>query len=246
MASFTGWIPSSPYGGQGPLISSVDHYDVYFRGEASGWELQAWLKARPLAGNLDLGREVARRVQAITVAPSNRAKIESSMRKVRQLGLDKLKQGNRLSTEVKLGPGGIRTIEFYVQYLQVRHGQALPELISGNTLTVLGRLYRYRLLSPNYHDLLSKSYVFLRRIEHVLQLQGLQQRHELPASPVELEKLAKRMGFEERLGQSASVQFRARYRQHMLTLLELSGTLFGYETNKPSEPMSGGAPQENR
>jgi glutamine synthetase adenylyltransferase len=141
---------------------------------------------------------------------------------------------NRLSTEVKLGPGGIRTIEFYVQYLQVLHGQALPELISGNTLSVLGRLYRYRLLSPNYHDLLSKSYVFLRRIEHVLQLQGLQQRHELPASPVELEKLAKRMGFEERLGQSASTQFRARYRQHMLTLLELSGSLFGYETNLPA------------
>ncbi|MDB5106151.1 MAG: glutamate-ammonia ligase adenylyltransferase [Fibrobacteres bacterium] len=224
-----------PYGGQGQLIGSLGHYDAYFRGEASGWELQAWLKARPVAGNLDMGRDVVRRVQAVTLDPANREKIETSMRKVRQLGLDKLKQENRLSTEVKLGPGGIRTIEFYVQYLQVLHGRAIPELISGNTLTVLGRLYRYRLLSPNYHDLLSKSYVFLRRIEHVLQLQGLQQRHELPASSEELEKLAKRMGFEERLGQSASAQFRARYRQHMLTLLELSGTLFGYETNLPAD-----------
>jgi glutamate-ammonia-ligase adenylyltransferase len=232
-----------PYGGQGPLISSMGHYDAYFRSEASGWELQAWLKARPIAGNLDMGREVARRVQAIAVAPANREKIETSMRKVRQLGLDKLKTENRLSSEVKSGPGGIRTIEFYVQYLQILHGQALPELISGNTLAVLGRLYRYRLLTPNYHELLSKSYVFLRRIEHALQLQGLQQRHELPASPEELEKLAKRMGFEERLGQSASSQFRARYRQHMLTLLELSGTLFGYETNLPS---ASGGPQENR
>jgi [glutamine synthetase] adenylyltransferase / [glutamine synthetase]-adenylyl-L-tyrosine phosphorylase len=232
-----------PYGGQGPLISSLGQCDAYFRSEASGWELQAWLKARPIAGNLELGREVARRVQAIAVDPANRAKIESSMRKVRQLGLDKLKSENRLSTEVKLGPGGIRTIEFYVQYLQILHGQALPELISGNTLAVLGRLYRYRLLTPNYHELLSKSYVFLRRIEHALQLQGLQQRHELPASPEELEKLAKRMGFEERLGQSASSQFRARYRQHMLTLLEISGTLFGYETNLPS---ASDGPQENR
>lgn len=232
-----------PYGGQGPLLSSLAQCDAYFGSEASGWELQAWLKARPVAGNLEMGREVARRVQAIAVAPANRAKIESSMRKVRQLGLDKLKSENRLSTEVKLGPGGIRTIEFYVQYLQILHGQALPELISGNTLAVLGRLYRYRLLTPNYHELLSKSYVFLRRIEHALQLQGLQQRHELPASPEELEKLAKRMGFEERLGQSASSQFRARYRQHMLTLLELSGTLFGYETNLPG---ASDAPQEKR
>ena len=232
-----------PYGGQGPLISSLSHYDAYFRSEASGWELQAWLKARPIAGNLEMGREVARRVQAIAVAPANRAKIETSMRKVQAIGPGQAQAENRLSTEVKLGPGGIRTIEFYVQYLQILHGQALPELISGNTLAVLGRLYRYRLLSPNYHELLSKSYIFLRRIEHVLQLQGLQQRHELPASPEELEKLAKRMGFEERLGQSASTQFRARYRQHMLTLLELSGTLFGYETNLPG---ASGTPQENR
>ncbi len=233
-----------PHGNQGSLIASKNRCENYFRQEASGWELQAWLKARPLAGNMELGREVVRGAQAMAVSPDNRDKVENSMRKVRQLGLDKLKQENRLSTEVKLGPGGIRTIEFYAQYLQIQHGQALPELISGNTLAVLGRLYRYRLLSPNYHDLLSKSYVFLRRIEHVLQLQGLQQRHELPASPGELEKLAKRMGFEERLGESASSQFRARYRQHMLTLLELSGTLFGYETNLPMGGTAG-TPQEH-
>ncbi len=224
-----------PYGAQGPLVATAERYEGYFRGEASGWELQAWLKARPVAGNLDLGRAVCRQAQAIAVSPSNRGKIETSMRAVRQQGLDKLKLENRLSTEVKLGPGGIRTIEFYVQYLQILHGQSLPELISGNTLAVMGRLYRYRLLSHNYYDLLSKAYIFLRRIEHVLQLQGLQQRHELPASPEELEKLAKRMGFEERLGQDAGSQFRARYRQHMLTLLELSATLFGYETNRPEE-----------
>jgi glutamate-ammonia-ligase adenylyltransferase len=155
------------------------------------------------------------------------------MRAVRQQGLEKLRQENRLTSEVKLGPGGIRTIEFYVQYLQIQHGQAMPELISGNTLAVMARLYRYRLLSHNYYDLLSKAYVFLRRIEHVLQLQGLQQRHELPTLPEEIEKLAKRMGFEERLGETAGAQFRARYRQHMLTLIELSSTLFGYETNLP-------------
>jgi len=222
-----------PYGGQGPLMVSSTRFAEYFRSEASGWELQAWLKARPVAGNIELGRMVCRAGQAQAVAPENRAKIETSMRAVRQKGLEKLKQENRLSSEVKLGPGGIRTIEFYVQYLQVQHGHALPELISGNTLAVMARLYRYRLLSPNYYDLLSKAYVFLRRIEHVLQLQGLQQRHELPSSPEEIEKLAKRMGFEERLGESAGVQFRARYRQHMLTLLELSSTLFGYDTNRP-------------
>lgn len=222
-----------PYGGQGPLLVSAARFEEYFRREASGWELQAWLKARPVAGNPALGRRVCRAAQAEAVDPENREKIESSMRAVRQLGLEKLKAGNRLASEVKLGPGGIRTIEFYVQYLQIRHGRALPELISGNTLAVMARLYRYRILSHNYHDLLSKAYIFLRRVEHVLQLQGLQQRHELPSSPAEIEKLAKRLGFEERLGESAGAQFRARYRKHMLTLLELSSDLFGYDTNRP-------------
>jgi glutamate-ammonia-ligase adenylyltransferase len=222
-----------PYGTQSPLMVSSRRFTDYFRDEASGWELQAWLKARPVAGKMELGRAICRAGQAQAVAPANRAKVETSMRTVRQMGLDKLKQENRLSSEVKLGPGGIRTIEFFVQYLQIQHGNAMPELISGNTLAVMARMYRYRLLSHNYYDLLSKAYVFLRRIEHVLQLQGLQQRHELPASPGEFEKLAKRLGFEERLGESAGSQFRARYRQHMLTLLELSATLFGYDTNNP-------------
>jgi glutamate-ammonia-ligase adenylyltransferase len=222
-----------PYGAQSPLMVSLRRFTEYFRNEASGWELQAWLKARPVAGKIDLGRATCRAGQAEAVNPGNRVKVETSMRAVRQLGLDKLKLENRLSSEVKLGPGGIRTIEFFVQFLQIQHGHSMPELISGNTLAVMARLYRYRLLSHNYYDLLSKAYVFLRRIEHVLQLQGLQQRHELPASPEEFEKLAKRLGFEERLGESAGSQFRARYRQHMLTLLELSATLFGYETNIP-------------
>jgi len=222
-----------PYGAQGPLLVSSSRFVDYFGSEASGWELQAWLKARPVAGNIELGRTVCRAGQAQAVARGNRAKIEASMRAVRQKSLEKLRQENRLTSEVKLGPGGIRTIEFFVQYLQIQHGQAMPELISGNTLAVMARLYRYRLLSHNYYDLLSKAYVFLRRIEHVLQLQGLQQRHELPTLPEEIEKLAKRMGFEERLGETAGAQFRARYRQHMLTLIELSSTLFGYETNLP-------------
>lgn len=222
-----------PYGGQASLVGSLPHYEEYYRTAADGWELQSWLKARPLAGNLEMGRDLIRRIQAIAVAPENREKIVASMRRVRLMGLEKLKSENRLSSEVKLGPGGIRTIEFYVQYLQIAHGQDLPELITGNTLAALAKLWRYRLISPTYHEVLSKSYVFLRRIEHALQLQGMQQRHALPDAPEELEKLARRMGFEERLGQSAAEQFRERYRRHMLTLQDLSSELFGYETNLP-------------
>jgi glutamate-ammonia-ligase adenylyltransferase len=230
-----------PYGGQSSLVLSLAQYEDYYRGPADGWELQSWLKARPLAGNLEMGRALARSVQALAVSEGNRAKIVASMRKVRLMGLEKLRQGNLLTSEVKLGPGGIRTIEFYVQYLQILHGADLPELITGNTLTALGKLWRYRLVSASLYELLSRSYVFLRRIEHALQLQGMQQRHALPESPEEMEKLARRLGFEERLGQSAAAQFREKYRKHILTLQELSSTLFGYETNMPTDPGSGAA-----
>lgn len=222
-----------PWGGQSPLVGTVQSYLDYYGGPADGWELQSWLKARALVGNLEMGRDLVRRIQAVTTSPENLSKVTASMRKVRLLGLEKLKQEDRLSSEVKLGPGGIRTIEFYVQYQQVLHGRDLPELVTGNSLAALGKLWRYRLISASMHDTLSRSYVFLRRIEHALQLQGMQQRHALPDSPEELEKLARRMGFEERLGQSAAEQFRERYRRHMLTLQELSSELFGYDTNVP-------------
>jgi glutamate-ammonia-ligase adenylyltransferase len=231
-----------PYGGQGNLVATVSHYLDYYRSAADGWELQSWLKARPLAGNQEIGKDLARRIQAMAVAPGNREKVLSSMRKVRLMGLEKLKVEKRLSSEVKLGPGGIRTIEFYVQYLQILHGDELPELITGNTLAALAKLWRFRLITSSFYELLTRSYVFLRRIEHALQLQGMQQRHNLPESPDELEKLARRMGFEERLGRSASEQFREKYRKHMLTLQELSSTLFGYETNRPGETEAQGGP----
>ncbi len=224
-----------PYGNQGPITATLGHYRSYFLETAEGWEMQAWLKARPIAGNLAMGQDLVGTIQKSSVSPDNLAKIEQSMRKVRLMGLDKLRRENLLTSEVKLGPGGIRTIEFYVQYMQILHAHALPELITGNTQTALNLLYRYRLLSSNFYDLLTASYVFLRRIEHVLQLQGLLQRHVLPTSSVELEKLAKRMGFEPRLGQSAANQFMQKYRQHMLTLQELSSSFFDYKTNQPAE-----------
>ena len=144
-----------------------------------------------------------------------------------------MRKEERLISEVKLGPGGIRTIEFFVQYQQICFGKNFPEIISGNSLFTLGKLFQYQIITNNYYELLTKSYIFLRRIEHILQLQGLQQKHILPRTEEELEKLAKRMGFESKMGISALNHFRNRYRNIMLTLIELSSTLFEYDTNLP-------------
>jgi glutamate-ammonia-ligase adenylyltransferase len=226
-----------PWGGQGPLVGSVSQYREYFQNLADGWELQAWIKARTVRGlpgspSAAVGDAVIAEAQRQACAPENAGRVVASMRKVRLLGLDKLHKGDprgdQLAGEVKLGPGGIRTVEFYTQALQIRHAAATPELLTGNTLEALGRLRRYGLLPAERFRLLSEAYVFLRRIEHRLQLQGLQQRHAMPTAPAELDRLARQMGFEDRVGQPARGQFLEQYRKHMLSLQPVSAELFDH------------------
>jgi glutamate-ammonia-ligase adenylyltransferase len=217
-----------PWGGQGPLVGSVSQYQEYFHGLADGWEMQAWIKARTVCGPAVVGDAVVAEAQRQASAPENAERVVASMRKVRLLGLDKLHRGDQLAGEVKLGPGGIRTVEFYTQSLQIRHAAAMPELLTGNTLEALGRLTRYGLLPAGRFRLLTEAYVFLRRVEHRLQLQGLQQRHALPSGEAELGRLARQMGFEDRVGQPARLQFLEQYRKHVLSLQPVSAELFDH------------------
>jgi [glutamine synthetase] adenylyltransferase / [glutamine synthetase]-adenylyl-L-tyrosine phosphorylase len=221
-----------PWAGQGPLVGTASQYSDYFaRGEAAGWELQAWLKARVIAGASGPDSPGSRLIAAAQVracAPENAEKVIDSMRKVRLMGLDKLFRGDLLAGEVKLGPGGIRTVEFFTQALQIEHAARIPTLLTGNTLEALGRLNRYGLLPGGRFQLLTEAYVFLRRVEHRLQLQGLQQRHAMPTEPRELDRLARQMGFEERIGRPAREQFLETYRKHMLSLQPVSAELFGH------------------
>jgi glutamate-ammonia-ligase adenylyltransferase len=221
-----------PWGGQGPLVGSVSQYREYFGSLADGWELQAWIKARTVRGSAAVGDAVIAEAQRQACAPANAARVVASMRKVRLLGLDKLHKGDargdQLAGEVKLGPGGIRTVEFFTQALQIQNAAAMPALLTGNTLEALGRLNRYGLLPSGRFQLLSEAYIFLRRVEHRLQLQGLQQRHALPTESAELDRLARQMGFEDRVGQPARAQFLEQYRKHMLSLQPVSAELFDH------------------
>jgi glutamate-ammonia-ligase adenylyltransferase len=209
----------------------VSQYSAYFRdgsGGADGWELQAWLKARTVCGPRDAGDAVIAAARAAACAPENAVRVVDSMRKVRLMGLDKLRRDDLLAAEVKLGPGGIRTVEFFTQALQIRHAPRIPELLTGNTLEALGRLNRYGMLPSSRYQLLSEAYVFLRRVEHRLQLQGFRQRHEMPTEPAELDRLARQMGYEDRVGRPARDQFLDAYRKHMLSLQPVSEEMFGH------------------
>ena len=183
-----------PWGDAGPLVSTVASYDQYLRNDAELWEKQALLKARVIAGN----RQTGERLLSLflpRLADVSRADVLTSVRSMKEEIEHKLRQRNKLSSEVKLGAGSIRDVEFLVQALQLMHCGREPRLITANTLDALVKLTDFGFLDAAAYRQLREGYVFLRTIEHALQLLHNQQTHELPESSEQREWLSRRMDF---------------------------------------------------
>jgi len=130
---------------------------------------------------------------------------------MKQLTETHLRRRGREWGEVKLGAGSIRDVEFVTQYLQLVHGKHHPEIHSPNTLNALSRLSASGLLSRDEGRVLRDGYVFLRTVEHHLQMMHYRQTNTLPNKQDALAHLARRLGF---AGEAAGDQFLARYQQH--------------------------------
>jgi glutamate-ammonia-ligase adenylyltransferase len=185
-----------PEGERGPvartLASTLAYYDTLGR----TWERQALIKARPIAGDTALGEEFLRRIEPfvyrryLTFAEIN--EIKALKRRIES----KSRSGGDLPRDVKTGTGGIRDVEYVVQFLQLLNGGALPELRERNTLRAIAALERCGCLTIRERMALEGTYRFLRQVEHRLQTMFNQQTHALPESSDELERLARRMGYE--------------------------------------------------
>ena len=188
-----------PYGGSGELAHSLSALTAYYDGPANDWEVQALLRLRPMAGSRELGDELlarARRAFARFGAdPATRgARVFATIERLRELavvehGRSQLRRGQ----DIKSGVGGIRDIEFLVQGLQIQYLGRHPELICGNTVTAIERLQQLAILTPDGAGLLREDYLFLRGLEHYLQVFEDRQVHVLPSSPATLGALARRM-----------------------------------------------------
>jgi glutamate-ammonia-ligase adenylyltransferase len=190
-----------PYGRAGELVIGLEGALRYYREAASFWELQALLKARPVAGNLELGRRFLEKARERLSRPFARQEVASAVRKLRQASQAQLERGLAGGLNIKEGSGGIRDVEFLVQALQLMHA---PAVLAGSTLAALEGLRRASVLSAARAEQLKRDYLFLRRIEHYLQIFEDRQTHTLPAEPSELEALARRA-----LGtQATAAQFR--------------------------------------
>ncbi len=174
-----------PYGSSGRLVYSLPAIVRYYQESASTWEFQALLKLTPLAGDEELGWHFLEMVKPFFLAAWDNERILATISEMRGTTLRKIsdREASRLTGyDVKSGRGGIRDIEFTVQGLQLLHSRANPELLTANTLTGIGRLRSRNLLTDEQARLLREDYVFLRRVEHFLQLYEDRQVHTLPTS----------------------------------------------------------------
>ncbi|WP_437227242.1 glutamine synthetase adenylyltransferase [Planctomicrobium sp. SH661] len=183
-----------PWGNAGALVTTADAYVDYIQKHGQLWEKQALLKARPIAGNLEAGERVLSRLKPFIFevrAEEARKNVREMKRKIEA----QLERRGRKWGEVKSGPGGIRDIEFITQFLQLIHGGTNPNVRSINTLDGLIHLSDNRLIFPEEYRRLTGGYLFLRTVEHALQLMNNQQEHQLPTARRGQAYLAGRLDF---------------------------------------------------
>ena len=185
-----------PWGRAGELVVQVPVYLEYLRSQAELWEKQALIKGRVVAGDFSIGKNLLREAAPLIYGQSA-SHVRASIRSAKNQIEAQLERRGRAFGEVKSGSGSIRDIEFIVQSLQLIHGQRVPQIRSANTLDALVRLADFDLIHADEYRCLADGYLFLRTIEHALQLLHNRQEHSLPNDPDEMNALARRLDFRD-------------------------------------------------
>jgi glutamate-ammonia-ligase adenylyltransferase len=183
-----------PWGRSGELVTTIPAYLEYIQSHAELWEKQALLKARVLAGKQSVGIEFLKSAEPLIFAGAPRD-VRAAVRQAKDRIENELRRRGRDWGEVKLGTGSIRDVEFVVQSLQLVHGATLRHVRSPNTLDGLVRLTDAGVLQADEYRRLTDGYVFLRTIEHSMQLMHNRQEHSMPTDKRELSLLANRLDF---------------------------------------------------
>jgi len=181
-----------PYGDSGPLTAPYGALEQYLITQGRAWERYAWLKARFLTGARH--DELDEIVQPFVYRKYLDYDAYEGLRDIHRQIREQVKRRD-YQPNIKLGPGGIREIEFTVQALQLVRGGREPGLRQRGTLPALAALGARGLLPESAVGALHEAYVFLRNLEHRLQYRDDQQTQTLPAAGPEREALALAMGF---------------------------------------------------
>ncbi|ARF72206.1 bifunctional glutamine-synthetase adenylyltransferase/deadenyltransferase [Kitasatospora albolonga] len=182
-----------PEGRNGPLVRTLSSHLAYYQRWAKTWEFQALLKARAVAGDPELGAEYVDAVSPLVWQAADRENFVPDVQKMRRRVVDNI-PADRIERELKLGPGGLRDVEFAVQLLQLVHGRSDGSLRSGTTLEALRALADGGYVGRADAAQLDEAYRFLRSMEHRIQLYRLRRTHLVPEDEADLRRLGRSLG----------------------------------------------------
>ena len=201
-----------PEGKAGPLVRTLASHVAYYERWAKTWEFQALLKARPVAGDMDLGLAYVAAVGPMVWRAAERPDFVTDVQEMRRRVEQSLPAAES-RRELKLGPGGLRDVEFAVQLLQLVHGRTDDKVRSQNTLEALEALSTYGYVGRADAAELDRAYRFLRSVEHRLQLYRLRRTHVMPDDPVELRRLGRSLGMRKAPVEELETEWRRHARE---------------------------------
>ncbi|MBF0439839.1 MAG: bifunctional [glutamate--ammonia ligase]-adenylyl-L-tyrosine phosphorylase/[glutamate--ammonia-ligase] adenylyltransferase [Magnetococcales bacterium] len=209
-----------PEGETGDLTLSRRSAEIYYESWGRTWERAAMIKARPVAGDYSLGEQFLQNLRPFVYRRYLDFAALDAIREMKRQIDQKIAARQDYHHNVKLGYGGIREIEFFVQCQQLIHGGKNPSLREKQTETVLLKLVAANLLPAKSANALITNYRFLRTVEHRLQIERERQTHSIPEDPIAFLALAKRMGF------ATAASFRARLTEVVEEVHGIYGQLF--------------------
>ncbi|MGD9366153.1 MAG: bifunctional [glutamate--ammonia ligase]-adenylyl-L-tyrosine phosphorylase/[glutamate--ammonia-ligase] adenylyltransferase, partial [Desulfobacteraceae bacterium] len=213
-----------PFGESGPIALSFSRMEEYYETHGREWERYALIKARVVAGDAGTGRQLLEDLKPFVFRRYLDYNTFESLRDMKKrIALEVQSKG--LKDNIKLGPGGIREVEFFGQMFQLLRGGVQPELQARGILTILRRLVKKGYIPPDTGEELSAAYDFLRRTENRIQAYMDQQRHQLPQAEEERTILAASMDFEDWPSYLMALnQHRQSVHHHFNALLEGGGS----------------------
>ncbi|MFE2247391.1 bifunctional [glutamine synthetase] adenylyltransferase/[glutamine synthetase]-adenylyl-L-tyrosine phosphorylase [Streptomyces lavendulae] len=210
-----------PEGRNGPLVRTLSSHLAYYQRWAKTWEFQALLKARAVAGDEGLGAEYIAAITPLVWQAAERENFVADVQKMRRRVVDNIPAA-QIERELKLGPGGLRDVEFAVQLLQLVHGRSDATLHSGTTLDALHALAAGGYVGRADAAQLNDAYRFLRSMEHRIQLYRLRRTHLVPEDEADLRRLGRSLG----LRTEPVAELNKAWRRHASAVRRLHEKLF--------------------
>jgi len=212
-----------PEGKSGDMAVSLRSAEVYYESWGQSWERTAMLKARPVAGSRELGEQLLQTLSPFVYRKYLDYTLIEDMKLMKQKIDASLTRNRERETNLKLGRGGIREIEFFIQALQLVYAGKIPRLRERNSLMALDLLAEAKLISDEDRQQLSDAYRFLRTVEHRIQVVQERQTHNLPVKEDELLALSRRTGF---LRDNSLKRFQDLLELHRQRVAAIYGSLF--------------------